>query len=95
MADDKFDKLLQKADEAIRRNNHDYAISILDQILKMNPDRADVIIPASEIYSEVMRLFGADYVMVPGVGLKDGLLYALYEDLAQERIEDIQFLGQF
>ncbi|MCB0586618.1 MAG: phosphatase, partial [Phaeodactylibacter sp.] len=64
-------------------------------ILKMNPDRADVIIPASEIYSEVMRLFGADYVMVPGVGLKDGLLYALYEDLAQERIEDIQFLGQF
>lgn len=64
-------------------------------ILKMNPDRADVIIPASEIYTEVMRLFGADYVMVPGVGLKDGLLYALYEDVAQERIEDIQFLGQY
>lgn len=64
-------------------------------ILKMNPDRADVIIPASEIYAEVMRLFGSDYIMVPGVGLKDGLLYALYEDVAQERIEDIQFLGQF
>lgn len=41
MADDKFDKLLQKADEAIRRNNHDYAISILDQILKMNPDHEE------------------------------------------------------
>ena len=42
-----------------------------------------------------MRLVGSDYIMVPGVGLKDGLLYALYEDVAQERIEDIQFLGQF
>ncbi|MCB9299589.1 MAG: phosphatase [Lewinellaceae bacterium] len=64
-------------------------------ILKMNPDRADVIVPASEIYSEVMQLFGADYIMVPGVGLKDGLLYTLYEAVSHERIEDIQFLGQF
>lgn len=64
-------------------------------ILKMNPDRADVIVPASEIYAEVMRIFEADQILVPGIGLKDGLLYTLYEEVSNERIEDIQFLEQF
>jgi len=36
--------------------------------LKMNPDRADVIVPAAEIYIEAMKLSGADQILVPGVG---------------------------
>lgn len=64
-------------------------------ILKMNPDRADVIIPAAEIYLEVMKLTGADQIMVPGVGLKDGLLYTLFENTIKENISDIQFLEPF
>ncbi len=61
-------------------------------LLKMNPDRADVILPASEIYIEVMKIIGADRILVPGVGLKDGLLYTLYENSNVENIKDIQFL---
>ncbi len=64
-------------------------------ILKLNPDRADVIIPASEIYIEVMKLAGADQIMVPGVGLKDGLLYTLFEKTIGENIQNVQFLEQF
>lgn len=63
--------------------------------LKMNPDRADVIIPASEIYIEVMKIIQADRILVPGVGLKDGLLYLLYEKTAKEDIKDVQFLDLF
>ncbi len=62
--------------------------------LKMNPDRADVIIPASEIYIKVMNIIGADQVFVPGVGLKDGIIYTLYSRVNHKDNEDIQFLEQ-
>lgn len=47
--------------------------------LQLNPDRADVIIPASEIYIEVMKTAGAKKILVPDVGLKDGINYHMYE----------------
>lgn len=74
-------------------NEFDYEKRI--NILKMNPDRADVIVPAAEIYSEVMNMAGADSIIVPGVGLKDGLLYTLFEKTSKESINNIQFLEQF
>lgn len=63
--------------------------------LKMNPDRADVIVPAAEIYIEAMKLSGADQILVPGVGLKDGTLYALFEKTTGEHISNIEFLELF
>ncbi len=47
--------------------------------LQMNPDRADVIIPASNIYIQVMEWAHASNILVPDVGLKDGILLYLYE----------------
>jgi exopolyphosphatase/guanosine-5'-triphosphate,3'-diphosphate pyrophosphatase len=47
--------------------------------LKLNDDRADVIIPATEIYAEVMKIAGAKRMLVPDVGLKDGMLKLLLE----------------
>ena len=47
--------------------------------LQLNPDRADVIIPASEIYLTVMQSAGAKNIIVPDVGLKDGINYHMYE----------------
>ncbi|MBK6947662.1 MAG: phosphatase [Haliscomenobacter sp.] len=63
-------------------------------LLKLNPDRADVIIPAAEIYIEVMRRGNADRILVPNVGLKDGLLYQLYEKVTGEPISQVEFLDQ-
>ena len=65
------------------------------KILKMNPDRADVIIPAAEIYLHAMKISGADAMMVPGVGLKDGILYSLFEKTSGKNIQNIQFLDAF
>lgn len=47
--------------------------------LMLNPDRADVIIPASEIYIAVMDWVNSKSILVPDVGLKDGMLLYLYE----------------
>jgi exopolyphosphatase/guanosine-5'-triphosphate,3'-diphosphate pyrophosphatase len=47
--------------------------------LQMNPDRADVIIPASNIYIQVMEWAHASKILVPEVGLKDGMLLYLHE----------------
>lgn len=63
--------------------------SIDDRIykLQMNPDRADVIIPASNIYIKVMEWAKATSILVPEVGLKDGVMLFLYEkNLMQTRL---------
>jgi exopolyphosphatase/guanosine-5'-triphosphate,3'-diphosphate pyrophosphatase len=55
--------------------------SLEDRIykLQMNPDRADVIVPASDIYIKVMEWARAQSILVPEVGLKDGMMLYLYE----------------
>jgi exopolyphosphatase / guanosine-5'-triphosphate,3'-diphosphate pyrophosphatase len=56
--------------------------------LQMNPDRADVIIPASDIYIKVMEWSRAHSILVPDVGLKDGiLLHLLEKNMKQRKIE--------
>ncbi len=56
--------------------------------LQMNPDRADVIIPASNIYLKVMEWAHATSILVPEVGLKDGIIFHLYEkNILQKKIE--------
>lgn len=47
--------------------------------LNLNPDRADVILPASDIYISVMKWAKSKRMLVPDVGLKDGLLLSLFE----------------
>ena len=64
--------------------------SIEDRIyqLQMNPDRADVIVPASDIYLKVMTWAHASNILVPEVGLKDGIMLFLFEkNIKQQKIE--------
>ncbi len=48
--------------------------------LNMNPDRADVIIPALRIYISAMKWSGAEEVYVPKIGLTDGIIRSLYNE---------------
>jgi exopolyphosphatase/guanosine-5'-triphosphate,3'-diphosphate pyrophosphatase len=59
--------------------------------LQMNPDRADVIIPASDIYMQVMEWAKARYIMVPEVGLKDGMLLDLFEKNVNKKPDSFAF----
>jgi exopolyphosphatase / guanosine-5'-triphosphate,3'-diphosphate pyrophosphatase len=46
--------------------------------LRLNPDRADVIIPAVRIYLNAMKWSGARQIYVPKIGLSDGIVKAMY-----------------
>jgi exopolyphosphatase/guanosine-5'-triphosphate,3'-diphosphate pyrophosphatase len=49
--------------------------------LKMNPDRADVIEYASEIYFSAMKWARSTKMFVPDLGLKDGIMLEVYQNL--------------
>ena len=44
---------------------------------KLNPDRADVIVPAAEIFLTIADRIGADSIFVPTIGIIDGLIHTL------------------
>lgn len=46
--------------------------------LGLNPDRADVIIPATKIFLSAMKWSGARKIFVPKIGLSDGIIKSLY-----------------
>ncbi len=69
--------------EIERMKNYIAGFSFEDRLnkLRLNADRADVIVPAAEIYISVMKWAGANEIVVPDLGLKDGILQLVYEQL--------------
>ncbi|HXS57799.1 MAG TPA: hypothetical protein VN726_16810 [Hanamia sp.] len=57
-------------------------VSLKDRIniYKLRDDRADVIVPALQIYINAMRWAGATEIYVPRIGLADGLVQHLWEE---------------
>lgn len=45
---------------------------------QLKPDRADVIIPALQIYITALEALGQDALVVPKIGLSDGVIYQLF-----------------
>jgi len=58
-------------------------------LLRMNEDRADVILPAAKIFIKVMEMCRAKIIKVPGVGLKDGMILRLYQSILKEEKIDL------
>ena len=56
-------------------------------IYKLREDRADVIVPALLIYINTMRWANASEIYVPKIGLADGLIQHLYEEIKMQNIE--------
>ncbi len=54
-------------------------------LYKLREDRADVIVPALLIYINVMRWADTEEIFVPKIGLADGLIQSLYEEV---RLQD-------
>lgn len=56
-------------------------------LYKLREDRADVIVPALLIYINVLRWAEAEEIYVPKIGLADGLIQSLYEEVRLKEIE--------
>jgi exopolyphosphatase/guanosine-5'-triphosphate,3'-diphosphate pyrophosphatase len=50
-------------------------------LYRLREDRADVLVPALLIYINVMRWADAEEIFVPKIGLADGLVQSLYEEI--------------
>jgi exopolyphosphatase/guanosine-5'-triphosphate,3'-diphosphate pyrophosphatase len=57
------------------------AHSIKDRIEKLHlkPDRADVIVPAAVMVQTIMRQAETQKIVIPGVGLRDGLIWSMID----------------
>ena len=70
------------------REMHEYLKSLTfnERITKLNlrPDRADVIVPAGEIFCRVMTKAHVNHISVPKIGLSDGIALYLYRKQMQE-----------
>ncbi|XGC81659.1 hypothetical protein ACES2L_04085 [Bdellovibrio bacteriovorus] len=47
------------------------------EVLKLRPDRADVIIPAAMLVQTIMRQAEVQKILIPGVGLRDGIAWSM------------------
>ena len=70
------DAVVLGANGSVLRSREDRVAS-----LGLLEDRADVILPAAIIYERVAVLAGVDEIVVPRVGVKEGVLVDLVEDI--------------
>ena len=58
--------------------------------LGLNPDRADVIIPALRIYRNAMKWSNAKQIFVPKIGVSDGIVKEIYYDTIGLKYQEIK-----
>jgi len=58
--------------------------------LGLREDRADVILPAAMVYHHLARLASAKEILVPGVGVKEGILLDLVDDLVSHTTHEVR-----
>jgi exopolyphosphatase/guanosine-5'-triphosphate,3'-diphosphate pyrophosphatase len=55
------------------------------QQFRLREDRADVIVPALQVYMNAMRWADAEEIYVPKIGLADGLIHTLYDEVGERK----------
>ncbi len=76
--------------DLLRENFKEFSNLSVNQrmsLYRLREDRADVIVPALLIYINVMRWADAGEIYVPKIGLADGLIHTLYEEIRLKEIE--------
>jgi len=71
-------KLTVTALEALNETLKQYSVDELIEKYKLKPDRADVITYAADIYIDVAKSVGSKHLIVPKVGLIDGIIHQLF-----------------
>ncbi len=58
--------------------------------LGLNLDRADVIIPAGELFLSVSGWIGAKNIIVPTIGVSDGIIKKLYKEIKKNKGDNLE-----
>ena len=79
---EKKDKKNERMSVATLHSLHDSlkCLTVAERMerFSLKPDRADVIVPAGEIFLTIADIIHAAYIYVPVIGLADGIIDALY-----------------
>lgn len=70
-----IDKLIDIV-QVIKSHTYEERLKLYD----LNPDRADVIVPAGDIFITIMEWIDADKIYVPKIGLGDGIVREAYKE---------------
>lgn len=73
--------------EMLRDFHKEFSSCTLEQrmaLYRLREDRADVIVPALQIYISAMRWAGCEDIHVPKIGLADGLIQHLYREILRD-----------
>lgn len=63
------------------------ALTVTERMSKFNlrEDRADVLVPALQIFNNVMSWSDIDKIFVPKISVADGLIHSIYEELKKKK----------
>ncbi|OIP00761.1 MAG: hypothetical protein AUJ98_06475 [Bacteroidetes bacterium CG2_30_33_31] len=77
---DSESKILAKSN-LLSSYNYLNSLTIEERMSKFGfrEDRADVIVPAAEIYLKILDFLNVESIIVPKIGLADGMVHILYE----------------
>ena len=86
-----FYRLAEKKDKKKLRLPVTSLQTLYDKLVPLTPeqrmdtfslkaDRADVIVPAAEIFLTIAKVVRSEYIHVPVIGLADGIIDSLYEN---------------
>ena len=79
-----YENISFKEIEQIKEYIQSFAYEDRIRFLKLKPDRADVIIPAAKIYLFIMKYTGIKELVVPRIGLSDGIIYDLFVNRSED-----------
>ena len=68
-----------------------YTLQERIEVLGLNADRADVIVPAAKIFLTVMKAADIRQIYVPQIGMADGLIHLLYENHSAKNRKGLVF----
>ncbi|MCZ4407188.1 exopolyphosphatase [Cryomorphaceae bacterium 1068] len=79
---------LMGLDELIEMHEYIKSLTFRERMIKLNlrSDRADVIVPAGEIFCRVMAKANVHRISVPKIGLSDGIALYLYRQHLKETV---------
>ena len=87
LAEKKDKKQLRITVPTLRALHEDLKSLSVDERMEkysLKADRADVIVPAGEIFLTIANIIGAEYIYVPVIGVADGIIDGLYARIRHE-----------
>jgi exopolyphosphatase/guanosine-5'-triphosphate,3'-diphosphate pyrophosphatase len=73
--------------KSIRKKLAELSIRERMHKLQLNEDRADVIVPAADIFIKILEWADSENIIAPNVGLVDGIVIDLFEKKLKQTVE--------